>query len=813
MITIFAEKPDVGTKIAAALDGIQLDSGKKVSFDELGHYEKQVKAVRSKNGYIKINYLGEPSVVTWGYGHMCELKQAKDYNEDYKDWRKLPLPYIPDQYELKLAEGMDKQFAVVKKCFENSRLIICATDNDREGDLIFDYIYRYMGCHVPYKRAVFNKQSEDEYKKAFSRDALVSGKKRLPVIEAGRARSAGDFIAGAGTTVAMTLKYSGKDVLSVGRVQIATLNMIVQRENEIRNFKPKDYYIVKGLFQKPGDALSYVGTHVSKKFDKKEDADALMKKLLATDKIGTVVKYKTKEFKRGKPYLYSLDTLQMDANKAYGFSLDHTLELAQSLYEKGYTTYPRTDAVHLTDDMVPEMTEVLNGLFSNPQYAALHIPFQLSSSDRHYFDSSKVESHYAIVPTTKPSVGLSGEEERLYRLIAMVTICMVYPDAILSKTELDTDVQGEVFHTSGTSIVSPGFYQVLGTPREKLLPVLSEGDQVTSKFAIDAKKTEPPKRYTAASLLNAMLNCGKTIEDEELKKLMADGPGGKPRGLGRPSSRASIVATLGKRKYITEKGKTIYPTERGMSMMKCFPVEDMKSAAMTAQWEKRLDDIEKGTDTYDAFMNDLEDAVRKWTMEILNSSGTVTGMSEDTFPCPLCSKPLREFDWGYSCPDRQSGQCDFALSKKIAGKTLPKKQIEKLITAGRTDMIQGFYSKSGREFSAALVFNKADKKIEFDFEPTATGDGFICPLCGSALRSVAWGYSCSSYKETGCKFSIGTVAHKKLTDSQIKNLLCGKKVHVKGMVSKKGAKFEATVYLGQTGENKGKILFDMNKGE
>ena len=811
MITIYAEKPDVGTKIAAALDGITLDSGKKVTFEELGNYEKQIKALRSKQGYLRIRYQGKDAVVTWGYGHMCGLKQAQDYNESYKDWRNLPLPYIPENYELKLSKGVEKQFEVVRKCFKNSELLICATDNDREGDLIFDYIYRYMNCHTPFKRAIFNKQAKEEYQKAFSPEYLVSSDSRMPVMEAGRARSAGDFVVGAGPTVAMTLKNGGQDVLSVGRVQTATLNMIVQRELEIRNFVPNDYYIVKGLFQKDGDPLSYVGVHASKKFDKKSDAEELIRKLSATDRIGVVTKCKTKESKKGKPYLYSLDTLQMDANKAYGFSLDRTLELAQSLYENGYTTYPRTDAVHLTNDMVPEMTEVLEMLFSLPEYSSFAVPIHLSASDKHYFDSSKVESHYAIVPTTKHSAGLSGDEEKLYRLIALVTICMVYPDAVMAKTELDTEVHGELFHTTGTAIASPGFYKVLGLPKEKLLPKMKEGDHVTSKFAIDAKQTEPPKRYTAATLLNAMLNCGKTMEDEELKKLMADGPGGKPRGLGRPSSRASIVATLENRGYTTLKGKSICPTDRGITMIQAFPVEELKSAVMTARWEKRLDDIEKGTDTYQSFMHDLEGSVVTWTNEILESDLKIAGAAEQ-YICPVCGKPVREFNWGYACQGNQDKSCNFKLGKSISGKKIPGSQIKKLFKTGKTDVIHGFKSKSGASFSAALAADQESKGLVFTFEEPKETD-LLCPLCGSPLQTASWGYSCSAYKTTGCRFSIGTVAKKKLSEAQVKALLSGEHVMVKGMTSKSGNKFNAELYLGQAGDDKGKVLFDFSKSK
>lgn len=797
MITIFAEKPDMGTKIAAALDGITLKNGKKVSFEQISFNEKQIKAQRAEQGYFKINYQGQPTYVTWGYGHLCELKQAQDYCSNYKNWKNLPLPYIPESYELKLAPNAEKQYKVVKDLFCRSNLIICATDNDREGDLIFDNIYQYMQCKVPFQRALFNKQAKDEYLKAFSKDHLVGAEERQPVIAAGRARSAGDFIVGAGPTVALTLQNPCiHGVLSVGRVQTATLNILVQRELEIRNFKPKDYWVLKGKFQLPNGEF-YIGTHESKRITEREKAKALLDNLMKSDRMGEIKSCRQKKFQKGKPHLYSLDTLQMDANKMYGFSLEKTLKLAQSLYEKGYTTYPRTDAVYLTNDMGKEMNRVLAMLFQIPDYQRFQTSTAVNPNDRYYFDSSKVESHYAIVPTTSIPKNMTEDEKKVYYLIALVTICMVYPNATLSKTEIETQVQGEKFLTSGTSIVEPGFFRVVGAPRESLLPAVTEGLRVYSLFGMESKKTEPPKRYTAATLLNAMLNCGKTLEDSELKKLMANGPGGKPRGLGRPSSRASIVETLEKRGYTVVKGKTIYPTDRGMTMIERFPVEDLKSAEMTAHWEKRLDDIEHGTDSYSAFMKDLEDSVRKWTGEIMEHKAFFDTKSSSSFQCPLCNSPLRDMGWGFACTKEKNADCNFSIGRTILGKTISNKQFELLFQKGETEVINGFKSKKGSTFSASLAFLKESNTVEFRYPQV--DPSFLCPLCGSPLRKIKYGYGCSSFQSAGCPFTIGIIAKKTLTEQQIKELLSGKTVTVKGMKAGDGRTFSAGVFMDRSG--------------
>lgn len=805
MITIFAEKPDVGTKIAAALDAITLTSGERVDFAHLQNYEKQIKAQRTKNGYFRIRYCGEDTYVTWGFGHLCELKQAKDYNPDYKQWSKIPLPLIPEVYELKSSNGMDKQLRLIKNIFEHSDLLICATDDDREGDLIFDYIYRFLGCDVPFKRALFSQQSKEEWQKAFRKDHLVDGRDRLHVIEAGRGRSAGDFVVGANLTTAMSLHFPGNGVLSVGRVQTAVLSMIVARELEIREFKPKDYWVLKGTFKAQKGV--YEGTHISKKFEKKGEAEEIFNKITSDTGPSMVTKIETNSFFRDKPYLYSLQGLQMDANKVYGYSLQHTLDLAQSLYEKGFTTYPRTDSTYLTDDMGPEINRVLHMLLSSDSYSKFQVGAveNIDSSNRHYFDSSKVESHYAIVPTSKKFSWeqMSKDEQKLYDIIARSVICMAYPKAKLSKTRLITEKAGEQFVTTGTSIIDPGFFAVLGRPKEKVLPELSENEPVQGQFAIETKKTEPPKRYTDQTLLKAMMTCGNQITDEELKKVMASGADGKPRGLGRPSTQASIVTTLESRNYIERKGKSVIPTERGIHLISIFPIEELKSPVMTAKWEKRLDDIEKEQDSYAKFISDLEESVRRWIKTIMDLKNNPAEFGQTALTCPICKRPMQNFPWGYGCSGYTEHLCEFNIPRKIASKTLSDKQIQKLVETGDSGYISGFSGENGKTFGARIVIDKEEKKLKFAED---IHEELKCPLCGKPLKKMTWGYGCTGYRENGCKFTIGSISKKKLTDKQIQSLLLGKRVLVKGMKGKNGS-FESEVELCTNGPQKGKLQF------
>ena len=798
MIVIYAEKPDMGTKIAAALDSIHLSTGENVSFSQIERYEKKIKAQRTKDGYFSIWYDGQPACVIWGYGHMCELKQAKDIDPAYAKWTNIPLPYIPQSYDLKLSEGMEKQYSKICNVFARADKIICATDNDREGDLIMDYLCSYMGCHVPYYRAIYNEQSQDSFKKAFLPKNLVPLKDRMPVVYAGRARSAGDFLVGSGLTVAMTLKYPGNHVLSVGRVQTAVLEMIVQREKEIQSFHPEDYYVIKGTFT-TDIAQKYQGIHISKRFPDKEKVKTVFQKL--TDS-GYVESVKQERYKKKKPYLYNLATLQMDANKRFGLSLSDTLEIVQKLYDGGYTTYPRTDSMFLPDDMGPEMKKVLYALQQTDLYAEYDTGMVLDISDKHYFDSSKVESHYAIVPTTKIP-RLSGMEQKIYDLIVRSVLCMVYPEAELSKTTIITDVNGEKFVSTGTMVIDPGYMKVTGMPKESVLPCLSEGDNVSAAFQTETKQTEPPKRYTDATLLNAMINCGKTLEDEELRKLMAGNSKEQPKGLGRPSSQASIVKTLESRGYTTKNGKAIVPTQKGMLMMESFPVEDLKSAVMTAQWEKRLDDIEHGKDSYESFMNDLENAVRKWTMQIIQAPVVEklrrNNQMETPFRCPRCGKPLNLYAWGYGCSGHTENTCDFHVTKEIAGVTIPEREFELLFNNGRTNIIRNFVSKTGKRFDAALQYNPETDKLEFSFENTTE---YTCPNCSRKLEETPKTYVCEGKKDGSCDFIFWKKVYEKiLPASVVKQLLtkgsCGP---VSGLKSKTGKTFQAPLRMDKTGK-------------
>lgn len=729
MITIIAEKPDVGKKIAAALDKITLSSGKTVSFDELDKYESAVKSQQSKDGYLKIAYAGDECYVTWGFGHLCQLKQAKDYNAAYANWRSMPLPLIPENYELILNQipndktgynaKIKKQFSIVKGLINKSDYVINATDFDREGEVIFAYIYELAKCKKPIKRACFASQTKGEINNAFK--SLKDGSEMKSVEAAGRMRSIADWVVGANLTVAMTLHQNEKgNILSVGRVQTPTLKMLVDRELAIKNFKAQKFWTVEAVFTTPeGD--TYPGTHTTKRFDSKADADAVVSQ--TNKQTGTITNISEKRVTKESPQLYSLSALQMDANSKYGMTLKETLDAAQALYDNGYTTYPRTDSRYLTEVMEPTVNEVLDKLQTMSEYKALIDKKPRVFNKKKYFDDKKVESHFAIIPTgVIPNKSkMNSNMEKVYDLIARSVICMLYGNAILAKTSVTTTVKGNTFSSSGSKVVNAGYMTVVGTEKDVILPDIKEGMEVFSSTETKERESEPPKRYTDKTLLAAMISAGKDLEDDELKKILADP---SVAGIGTPATRDAIIETLIKRGYVVRSKKSLAATDKGVSLIDCLPVDAIKSPEMTARWEKRLHEIERGKDSASSFRHDIEASTQKWCEQIKASkaaiassmsSSTASGSSANVLKCvcPVCGKPMRKLKWGYGCSGYTDG-CKFSIGT-ICGKTLTEKQVERLLTAKDSGLIKGFKSKAGKSFEAHLWLDE-DNSVKFRFD-------------------------------------------------------------------------------------------------
>ena len=717
MITILAEKPDVGNKIAAALDQITLATGKTVDFAVLKANERAVKAQQAKDGFLKIRYENDDCYVTWGFGHLVQLKDAADYDPAYKNWRKLPAPFIPHPYELRLrTDGSSfdartkKQFALIKKLFNQSDRIINATDFDREGEVIFSYIYELAGCHKPVQRVCFASQTKEGILDAF---AHLKSREEVQNIElSGRMRGIADWVVGINLTVAMTLHSRAKgEVYSIGRVQTPTLKMLVDRELAVREFQPTPYWVLDANFT-TARKETYAATHRKKRFSDRAEAERIQKKI--DGKPGTVTAIDEKRTERDVPQLYSLSALQMDANAKYGMTLKETLAAVQALYDGGYTTYPRTDSRYLTEDMAPTVNRVLDSLVKNETYAPLIEGRKRSFARWRYFNNKKVESHFAIIPTVSRPKSLSGNQAKIYDLICRSVICMLYGKAVLNHRTVTTVVEGEPFVSTGSTIVDPGYMAVTGAEKETTLPDLAVGQVVKGAYELKEKETEPPKRYTDKTLLAAMIAAGKDLEDEELKKILADP---SVAGIGTPATRDAIIETLIKRGYAERSKKALSATDKGIALIRTLPIEAIQSPALTAKWEKRLHEIERGNERADTFQSDIERSVAFWCKEIRNAPAPdipkTAPQPDETIPCPVCGKPLKKQSWGYGCSGYKDG-CRFSVGR-ICGKLLTEAQLKKLVTARDTGLLKGFKSKNGKPFSAHLILDE-NQKIGFRFE-------------------------------------------------------------------------------------------------
>lgn len=705
MIVIYAEKPDVARKIAAAIGPIVFPDGSKCTYDKLATYEKKIKAVYMKQGYIPIKWKGEDACVTWGYGHLCGLFELTDYNEELKNWRNITLPYIPTHYKLKYKKDTYSQFKVVKDLFNKADYIVNATDWDREGEVIFAYVYEVAKCKKPFKRAYYVSQNEQAFNEAF--DKLVDSKDVYDLEQAGRCRGIADWLVGMNLTVAATLR-GGSTVMSIGRVQTPTLAMVVDREKKIRDFKPTKYYVPQAVFT-TGTNETYKGDYAGKeKITDKSEAETLFKKLTGKAVVTSVEK---KNKKVGTPSLYSLGLIQMEANSKFGFTANETLEIVQSLYEAGVVTYPRTNSAYLPEDYRPNATKALNALANSAEYGK-YLKGKKYNFNKKYFDDSKVESHFAIVPThVLPNV-LNDRQKKIYDLIAKSLIITIYPDAILEETKLVTEDNGIKFNTKGSVIKEAGWMEVIPGSKDSILPAVQEKDDVSAKYELAEKETQPPARYTDKTLIAAMISADKDADEKDIMSLAEL----NIAGIGTEATRANIIETLVKRGYIERNKKSFAATETGIALIDNFPVDEVKSAYLTAQWETRLHDISLGKEKPDVFIKDVEDTVGKWCRETEKKMASVaaTVRNNDTgLTCPICGEKIIKQKWGYGCAGYKNG-CKFSVSNTIASKKLTDKQIETLIKKGETPVIKGFKSKAGKTFNARLVLE--DNKVQFKFE-------------------------------------------------------------------------------------------------
>jgi len=635
MIVCIAEKPSVARDIARIIG-----------------------ATSSRDGYME----GNGYQVTWTFGHLCTLKEPGDYTPAWKPWALTQLPMVPQRFGIKLIDdnGIKKQFSIIERLMQAADGIVNCGDAGQEGELIQRWVMQKAQATCPVKRLWISSMTDEAIREGFAN--LKDQQDYQPLYLAGLSRAIGDWLLGMNATRLYTLKYGqNRQVLSIGRVQTPTLALIVNRQKEIENFKPEPYWVLATVYR------DTTFTATKGKFTSKEEGE----KAFATieGKPFTVTKVEKKEGKEQPPQLYDLTSLQVDCNRKYGFSAEQTLNLIQALYERKLTTYPRVDTQYLSDDIYPKCPQTMNGLYQTKfngvaPYAELIKPIggkPLKKSKR-VFDTSKVTDHHAIIPTGVIPSNLSDAERKVYDLVARRFIAVFLPDCKFSTTTVLGEVLGNPmenlgdpndsressieFKVTGKEILDPGWRVVLGKASEKsedsensenseksekpadaeerTLPTFVKGESGDHKPTLTEKWTTPPPYYNEASLLRAMETAGKFVEDETLRAAM------KENGIGRPSSRASIIETLFKRHYIKRERKRLIATPTGIELIDLIREELLKSCELTGIWEKKLRDIEH--QKYDAkqFIDELKTQVAEIVHEVMsdNSNRRVTVLTD-----------------------------------------------------------------------------------------------------------------------------------------------------------------------------------------
>ena len=592
MIVCITEKPSVAKDIANIL-------GATVRRD--GYFEG--------NGYN----------VTWTFGHLCCLKEPNDYCEQWKTWNLSSLPMIPQRFGIKLIDdkGIIAQFKTIENLIKQADEVINCGDAGQEGELIQRWVMQKAGCNKPVKRLWISSLTEEKIREGFAKLRPQDDYNNL--YHAGLSRAIGDWILGMNATRLYTKKYAqNRNVLSIGRVQTPTLALIVARHREIENFVPEDFWEIKTLYRDT--------TFNSTKGRYKVEADALevIEKIKSAPL--TITSISSKKGKEAPPRLFDLTSLQVECNKKFSFSADDTLKLIQSLYEKKVTTYPRVDTTYLSEDIYPTIPGVLKAMTPYASLTAPVLAHKIPKSKK-VFDDSKVTDHHAIIPTNMEpqKAALSHNEKLVYDMIAKRFIAAFYPDCEFSTTTVLAEINGIPFKATGRQILSDGWRAVYSketaTPDENaeesngIMPIFTEGESGPHEPSLLKKTTQPPKPYNEGTLLRAMETAGKFVDDELLREAM------KENGIGRPSTRAAIIETLFKRRYIRKERKSLFPTLAGIQLIDTIQEPLLKSAELTGLWENKLRKIERGEFSANQFIDELKVLINDIVINVLRDNG------------------------------------------------------------------------------------------------------------------------------------------------------------------------------------------------
>lgn len=677
-------------------------------------------------------YEGNGYQITWTFGHLCTLKNPDDYTPSWKQWQMEMLPMIPPRFGIKLIDndGVKKQFETIKDLVAKCDEVINCGDAGIEGELIQRWVLTKADCKKPMRRLWISSMTDEAIKEGFAK--LKDGKDFDRLYAAGNARAIGDWLLGMNASRLYTLKYAnGKGVLSIGRVQTPTLALIVRRFEEIKNFVPKTYWEIKTTYRE------VIFNSTKGRFETVEDASKIIEEI--KNNLFEIISFEQKKGNEAPPKLFDLTALQVEGNKKYSYTAEDTLKYIQSLYEKKMVTYPRVDTTFLPNDMYPKVEGILKEMEPYANFTAPLLGKPIKKSKK-VFDDTKITDHHAIIPTGIKPNGLRLEEKRVYDLIARRFIAAFYPDCIVSNTTVMGMVTKYEFKATGKVILEDG-WRVLypkkeadgdaEADQEQIMPNFVKGEKGEHVPDLLEKQTQPPKMLTEATLLRAMETAGKQMEDEELRELM------KENGIGRPSTRANIIETLFKRKFVLRERKNLVPTQTGIQLINTIQNELLKSAELTGIWERKLRQIEKGEYDPKNFLDEMKEMVTQLVAEVKRENKERIVIEQDvkeeekkpekaekpkaekkpaakkspekpvditTVTCPKCKRgTMLKGKSAFGCSEYKSG-CTFKVMFEQFGKVIPEKQLATLIQKGKTTKVSGL-TVDGQLMDAALMFD------------------------------------------------------------------------------------------------------------
>ena len=676
MKVIIAEKPSVAQGIASV-----------------------VGARQRKEGYLT----GDGYAVTWAFGHLVGLAMPESYG--FSGFRREHLPILPQEFRLvprqvregkvyKDDPGVVRQLKVLRELFDRCESIIVATDAGREGELIFRYVYNYLGCTKPFVRLWISSLTDKAIREGLRN--LREGSLYDNLYLSAKARSEADWLVGINSSQALSLA-AGQGVFSLGRVQTPTLAMICSRYRENKQFVPRKYFQIKVSAAKDGIAFSALSRN---RFDDLETATAGLREVEDGGMLA-VSSVERREAVQEPPLLYDLTALQKEANGKLDFSADKTLTLAQSLYEKKVLSYPRTGSRYISEDVFEEIPSRITLLQQYPRFAAIASALRDTPLNRRPVDDAKVTDHHALLVTENLPEGLSQDERAIYEMVAARLLEAFSPHCVKEMTEVALSAGGEIFTIKGAVVKSAGWRAVRGEPEEEVeettLPEL-QTDETLPLLASETveKQTKPKPLHTESSLLSAMEHCGREIGDGQLRTAIREA------GIGTPATRAAVIETLFARNYIRRDKKNLVPTEKGLAVYDTVKDKKIADVEMTAAWEETLAKIETGEADAPSFRRDIEVYTAQVVAELLSATLDVAPSGEQC-TCPKCKKSrILFFDKVAKCADVD---CRFTLFRNKGGKVLTDKLIVGLVTTGRTPLVKGFRNREGRSFDAALVLN------------------------------------------------------------------------------------------------------------